>query len=418
MKKVRAARAARPVRQRAAQPESKAGARPTAASRTAAVQQLQPLVGNAGVGRILQRAMTKEQLDVMQGAEAVGETLQTLGIDPMGASSALANLQIEHLGGGKSGENYVSALHARAGMAMQRFHANWSRGIENFQTAMSFASDQETELDVNGIIASTAKGILDGIVDLAPPGLKQVVLAEIGAISGMIAEAGRMDNARKDRRISLAIQGARNLVGEREKEATTAHNNTRAEVLKGYWNAAGGKPQAEEQHGYVTGEAATWVEEYRRAVERFEQAVPDVQKFQQQITESFSKTGEATGSFAMKMSGELYMTVTVSTEDGKVELDAPKKWTLVTTAPKPERVAQSLKDSLGGKPVVGCGLRKVVVVNDGDDYGRSLDMLQFDDPETLPAQYPGGGQIKDMLDSPAWRKQVLEVIDLEGSDGY
>jgi hypothetical protein len=109
--------------------------------------------------------------------------------------------------------------------------------------------------------------------------------------------------------------------------------------------------------GRIIGDAAKIVKEVQAGVEAFHKALPTAAYFQQQFTRAFADTPGMTDlvSHGGREAGKLYFEIHVylevsdGVENWSIESDGTSSaWKLVTLQEHPDRVAESLLESLGG----------------------------------------------------------------------
>ena len=180
--------------------------------------------------------------------------------------------------------------------------------------------------------------------------------------------------------------------------------------------------------GRIIGEAAKIVTGMRSAVEAFHKAIPSASHFQQQFTRAFGNTPGMTDlvSHGGIEAGTLYFEIQLCKDSDKWSIDdsgTSSAWKLVTKQAHPDRIAESLLESLeGGKPWQIDLPKKVMItieeeVSGPNDYHEGW--IFFDNN---PDQISFGGFTDTTLTSKAWslpmvRSRVLDTTKLEGSNG-
>jgi len=247
------------------------------------------------------------------------------------------------------------------------FHDRWANGLAAFLTTMQFSSAQEAEAKFDEAIAgAVAEGLLDLGISLVGqiPVVGQVTSAvlSIAKAAGKAAfeEAERSSRAGGERQIAVYVNRLRTAIQRSKEEMGNSHEANFERILDQYRAAASSSPDPQGGNGRpatVFGPAATWITRYRQAAETFAGNMPPESRFQQMITERFALTGEPVGYVTrgtFRGSGTLSISMEVridSRGQWHVE-DIDDHWTLGTSAPNPERVAQNLLDSLGDFPIL------------------------------------------------------------------
>jgi hypothetical protein len=178
---------------------------------------------------------------------------------------------------------------------------------------------------------------------------------------------------------------------------------------------AGGQAptMAQGAQGTLTGEAATFMRDLKKEVASFISRVPTAATFQRRFTEAFADTPGRTGLVSQggleSGSLHLHMHVVRKQDSGGWSLsidDVDPSWNLATTAPRAERLAQSLKDTMGTS-VAGTKLPKYLHVLVETDIEWALNdykdaIIYFEDPAS--PEYRGHDP---RLSQWAWEQQRI-----------
>lgn len=240
---------------------------------------------------------------------------------------------------------------------------NYAKGLDNFQTKMSFASGQEAEPDhLNTTLKALGKFALDKVLDAAgkkggePFAL--VVDAAKDVTEAWLEEEERVEKAEGQVKIADYIVAVRNSIAARRKAVMDRVLDAKGPILERYQRIADydfSKGVASRE-GVVVGDAAQVILDVTNAVAAFRAAVPGPQAFQQILTKNFANTPGMTSSRGGRPSGSVYFSMKLFHEPAKGDggwsvTEKADVWTLVTSAPEPKRVAESLLSSLdGGRP--------------------------------------------------------------------
>lgn len=334
----------------------------------------------------------------------------------------------------------VRDLHDNFAAELTTFHEHWKTGLETFVTNMQFASSQEAEANYLGAMGkAAAKSLLDFAIDStgAIPVIGSVVKPLLKATTdiGMAAfdETARAEQARGEREIAQYINGLNRSVQASKTEMGRGHRDRFNQVLNSYREAARSSPEAETQRGesaWVYDDAARWIRRYREAYRAFQARIPPPRRFQQNITENFALTGQMVGTVTggtFRPSGTLSLNVEVKRERSGEEwqwsvTDIDDHWTLGTSAPRPERVAQNLMDSLGGYPIMThCHLPKRInltieteVPGFNEETEGTLHILR---DRTLYGETRSGepNLIRTAAANPTIALRILDINTIEGS---
>jgi hypothetical protein len=309
---------------------------------------------------------------------------------------------------------------------------NYHAGLNNFETALAFASDQETQpryFDV--ALKEVGKLLLDQAITYAFQGNPVLAVVAQGVKNIATAwydEAQRAQQAGGDRRIAHYIAEIRNQAGTQtgpQLRMLRTLDESRPRILEDY-RAAVRRTNIPEQgrQGVLTGEAAVFLQQLRQSVQRFHQAIPPAAHFAQLFTERFAGSRARTRlvSHGGREGGTLYLDMRIGHErsGGTSQWsigDVDSAWTLATTAPRPDRLATSLRTALQqqGKFVWQTNLPKMVHLQIGihDGYVRfTRDPANFE----IRSNY-GHDEFRQAWQSqPRIRQRALAVNDLHGTN--
>jgi hypothetical protein len=245
---------------------------------------------------------------------------------------------------------------------------NCELGVHKFTTLMSFAPDQEAELDPVGSAAKIViKRTFDTVVE-ASAGL-------LGPMSFLVTGAKEIAEQWADDLAQAAkLAGQANLaqyISDLYGGIARQRELMQAELLRGkqriidkYREFQSEVPEdALETDTRVIGAAAGIINALRAGVAAFEKATPSPEAFQAQFSTAYANTlgwtkdGRATGRLHFHIS--LYKNGAQWTIlEGQTSTD----WVLVTKQLDPERVAANLLASLEGREVWTIGLEKTVTI--------------------------------------------------------
>lgn len=277
---------------------------------------------------------------------------------------------------GDTGEQQIKDLLQGLRDDVQDYWAIYGRGLESFQTSMSFSSSEEAEPKyLQAALKSVGKKALDMALDEAGKKLGgpwgTVISTAKGVVEAWVAESERVAAAQGQVKIRDYIIAVRNGIGAQQKAMTAVIEAGRQPLIEEYrrlaqGDAAKGKASAD---GVVVGQAAGLVNALRDAARAFKAKLPTESYFQQQFSRSFADTPGRSDyvSHGGVPTGKIYFGLSVyvdPTEDAahptwKLE-GKDSAWKLVTKAPNPDRVAESLQISLEGKKPWTVELEKMV----------------------------------------------------------
>lgn len=280
---------------------------------------------------------------------------------------------------GDTGEQQIKDLLQQMRDDVQDYWATYSRGLDSFQTSMSFASSAEAESKYLQVALKTvAKKAFDMALDEAGKKLGgpwgTIISTAKGVAEAFAAEAERVAAAEGQVKIRDYIISIRNGISAQQKAMTAVIENGRAPMIAEYRRLGAGdfaKGKASDD-GVVVGEAAGLVNALSQAVKGFKSKMASESYFQQQFTRNFADTPGRSDlvSHGGVPTGRIYFGLSIyvdPTEDEKKPKwkvkDKDESWKLVTKAPNPDRVADSLMASLDGKKPWAVDLPKAVKIS-------------------------------------------------------
>ena len=266
---------------------------------------------------------------------------------------------------------------------------SYSKALDNFQTAMSFSSEDEAESKYLAVALKAAakvdldlflEGVSEGCPELAVPikMAKEVITAEI-------EEHERVEKAEGEVKISEFIQTSRDHIDAFQRSDAT-HLDDLGRNMKAEYHKTQG--DVGKEVGSVAGDGAVMLDNLQKSTKRFQGVVATktVSVIQEQISETFAKMGpDLVGPITagLHKNATLYLDCRAyRDENGKWEWKGgDDSWTLMTNAPKPDRVVSSLLHALKGegKTIVGSDLKKVVKATLDIESGHMLESDNYDD---------------------------------------
>ena len=276
-----------------------------------------------------------------------------------------------------AGQTAVLEAARDLGAWAQAFLNNYSSGLNNFETAMSFASDEEAKPRYfDAALREVGAVLLDELINKATDGMPIVGPAVKGAkkvVESLHAESNRAAAAAGEAQISAYIQEMRKSLGKEgglQAELLGTVTALRRTLLPGFHEAVlsdgtGNESQDEQirmieeagMYGHLTGAGALFLQNLKKEVKLFKASIPTTSEFQKRFTERFADTPgwTATANLGGRESGSLHLHMQILREyDQKNSawvyslVSSESTWKLYTTAPKPDRLAQSLSNSIGG----------------------------------------------------------------------
>lgn len=280
---------------------------------------------------------------------------------------------------GDTGEQQIKDILQGLRDDVQDYWAIYARGLESFQTSMSFSSSDEAEPKyLQATLKAVGKKALDLALDEAGKKLGGPWGTVIGAAKDVVEawmnESERVAAAQGQVKIRDYIIAIRNGIGAQQKAVTAVIEAGKQPLIEEYRRLAQGdlsKGKASAD-GVLVGQAAGLVNALRQAALAFRSKMPTESSFQQQFSRSFADTpgrsdyvshgGVPTGKIYFGL--RVYVDPTGDAAHPKWKLEGKDSaWKLVTKAPNPDRVADSLQMSLEGKKPWMVELEKMVKLN-------------------------------------------------------
>ena len=279
---------------------------------------------------------------------------------------------------GDTGEQQIDKLIQGMRDDVQDYWANYTRGLDSFESSMQFASEDEAEpKHLQVALKTVAKKAFDLAIDAAGKELGGPWGKVIGVVKSVAEEwakeSERAAAAAGQVKIRDYIISIRNGVSAQQTKMTNALAEGKRPMIDEYRrlaadDASKGKASAD---GVLVGEAAGLVNGLRKAALAFRKKIPSEGQFQQLFSRVFADTPGRSNYISQGgvPTGKLYFGLSVYVDPTENEKNPTWKlegkdeaWKLVTKAPKPDRVADSLKMTLGGKKPWEIELEKMVKI--------------------------------------------------------
>lgn len=298
------------------------------------------------------------------------------------------------IGQGSTPQQFIDFQLGRLRDAIGLYWSNYRDGLQNFETTMALAADQEQETSyLSTTFKTVGKFLLDEAIDavgeVSGPVGKALSLAKDLA-EAWVEERDRAEGAGGEVQIRSYIVDLRTGIGQLQGRMQTEVNNQREGALQEFgWSSRAPSEGGDTLIGEsaVTGLGATFLNGLRHRVDLFEHAIPDTARFQQKFAENFA--GPHSRSGAWEGTGGLYISMDVTREQAGIAIltqiqDIDSTWELVSTAPNPGRIAQNLQDSLRaqGKKPYESTLPKMIHLRlngiDGYIYVQGTDLRRYE----------------------------------------
>ena len=278
---------------------------------------------------------------------------------------------------GDTGPQQIDKLIQAVRDDIQDYWTNYLAGLSSFETSMNFSSEEEAEAKyLKAALKVVAKKAFDLAFDAAisklGPWGKAVSTAKDVATAFMDEEE-RAAAAGGGVKIRDYIISIRNNVSKHRGNMLAALDTGKATLQDEYKKLAAGDLSKGKvtEGGALVGDSAGIVNALRAAAKAFHAKIPSESQFQQLFTRNFADTPGRSDyiSHGGVPTGKIYFGMSIyidPTEDPKSPTwkheGNDDAWKLVTKAPKPDRVADSLKMSLEGKKPWEADLEKMVKI--------------------------------------------------------
>ena len=337
---------------------------------------------------------------------------------------------------GDTGEQQIDKLIQGMRDDVQDYLANYTRGLASFESSMSFASEEEAEPQhLQVALKTVAKKAFDMAIDKAGKELGgpwgKIIDVVKGVAEAWAAESERVATAAGQVKIRDYIIAIRNGVSTQQNKMTAAFEGGKQPMIAEYRRLAAddaSKGKASEA-GVLVGQEAGLVNGLRNAALAFRAQIPSEGQFQQLFSRNFADTPGRSDyvSHGGVPTGKLYFGVSGYDDPTENEKNPPWKvvgkddaWKLVTKAPKPDRVADSLKMSLGSKKPWEIELEKMVKirVEVEESFSNSYQegwILFTSSPDQYEVRSNYGPKWFDLAwKNPAVRSIALNNVNLKG----
>jgi hypothetical protein len=259
------------------------------------------------------------------------------------------------------------------------------------------------------------------------PGAGLIIKTAKGIAEVWQAESERAAGAGGQVQVKTYIAGLLKGIKPKRDEMRKAVKDATGPLLKEFKRLAetdNFKGKASDE-GVIVDDAAGVVKALQKAVAAFKANSRNAAYFQQQFTRAFADTPGWTEDYVSRggrPTGKLYFEIylnletEVGTNAWSIDSDGTSAaWKLVTLQEHPDRVAESLLDSLGGAKTWQIDLEKIVVIKVDIQEGRisfrnSPDRYELN-PHTLDPKL-----LEEAWKQPRIRSRVLDTAKLVGSN--
>ncbi len=331
-------------------------------------------------------------------------------------------------------EQEVEAAINTIGRWMLPFATAYLGGLDNFETNMLFAPDQETRPRYfDAALKEVGKAIVEQGLKHAfekVPVLGEVVGVVKSIVVAWYEESERASKALGERRIAEYIVDARNQINQLVRALVQAIDTARPKLLSEFRAAVARSAPGQGQNRVLTGDAAQFILQLRETVARLRQAVPTPERIQQLFTERFIGPPRLTTyiSHGGRESATLYVSVDVLHDAHAAKpwtvKGAGSSWTIPSLSPHPDRLATSLKSAMlaQGREVWRTNLPKMVHLNIEEEVTGLNEYHDgwvrfFADPAVYDVRSNYGlAQFDQAWRVPEIRAAALRVNDLTGAE--
>lgn len=330
---------------------------------------------------------------------------------------------------GSTADVQLRSIHNEMTSALGDWFEAADAGLANFESTMDFASDQDAE---SRVLEAMGKAFF--VASLKAALSRIPVVGDYAGDAFDIVAAGweeeqRAGAAGGQRRIAAFITSTRTQLSNARTQTREEHRNRLDAFLDSFPGDRTGRVLTEEQDA--------WLRQAKAGRLQFSSRIPPAAQFQLELTERFANTGGYVGLVTRgtwRRSGTLTLGATVrgSAHEGWSVVSVDDHWMLHTSAPEPDNVAQSLKDSLrnlGLSPLVS-ELPKALLIQAETESGNVAGKIKVDGalgavrPYVDFATYERDPLVRQhrsaVMDSvghsPAVATALLAVTEIQGSD--
>jgi len=243
----------------------------------------------------------------------------------------------------------------RVANGVQDYWSYCRTGLTKFTNHMQFSSEKEAESRLGEALGKqVAEFLFDQAVSKLGAAGPFLALGK-DLVKAASAEMARAKKAGGEVQIKKYINGLLDATVEAQKKGMAQVDKSRDKIHAAYQTEAARSESAGQE----------FIDSLKESVDKYIKAIPNAARFQQLFTEKFAQTGKLTTYISQggRVSGQLYLSLRVYNEDNTWEVkDIDKEWALATTAPEPDRIADSLEDALGGKKPYQSELPKLVTI--------------------------------------------------------
>lgn len=331
---------------------------------------------------------------------------------------------------GIPGEQQIVNLLQPMRDGIQDYWSNYANGLQNFVEAMQFESEASAQPNyLQATLKAAADEALGAALGAIPSALGPIgdmVGAVRSVSSAWVDERERAQAAAGQVRIRDYVASIRNGISGHRTRMYDAVSASQRPLIQHFQRQATrdvGQGTAGAR-GAIVGESARVLNEVQRGVQAFRNAIPTAQRFQQRFTSSFaSQERHAAGTG--RLTGNLYTQLAVVVERGEPDRWSVRRranrWTLITNQPNPDRVAESLQNSLENRDVWSVDLPKMVRLSveiRGDDSQASpTGFIRFErDPARFTVRTNGSPDfLREAWQQDVVRRAALAIRGVEGS---
>ena len=268
--------------------------------------------------------------------------------------------RVHHGDSGISPEQQITNLLQRLSDGIQNYWQYYGLGLQNFVESMQFSSEESAQPNylraTLKVAADQAFGTAVGALGNIPvPGINNLTGGLTAISSAWASESERAQAAAGEVRVRDYVASIRSGISNQQNRMLAVVNDRRRDLILQFTriherDPSHGEPGA---NGAVVGAGGELMNQLERGVQAFVRAIPSVRNFQQRFSRNFvRREGDHHLGSSGRLAGNLYTTLSVIVERGSPDRWSVRRkgstWTLVTDRPHPDRVADSLANSLSG----------------------------------------------------------------------